>query len=247
MNYTFNSMRVELLRRLGGRTDTSSSTRASEFLNSAQLKLAEAYIAIPAFEQTCLITLVEGQSELNLLEATPQFTFNSTYTQNPNISTNLAETRPYVNNLSDLIGIRIVQRQPPEDGSSTVGWRMPRMSWQEWREIEPTQATSIPIRWARNGYRFAVDPKPDREYQLKLDYRRRPQLDILEVEGEWQETMIQLATVFGWIAFGEPSQAQLLKSMLPANVRNLLDVPLDVADWDAQWDDELCVQPRMMR
>lgn len=248
MAYTFVAMRIELQRRLGGRTDSTSQTRAAEFLNSAQLKLAEANFAIMAFEEVGQVTFVEDQPEINLLSATPSFPLSSAINIDRDVvppAVSSADQMTYVNNLQDLIGIRLVQRLPQEANTSDVGWRMARMSWAEWREIQRTQASGPPTRWARNGYRLAVDPKPDALYTIQLDYRRRPLLDVVEVEGEWQEHMLCLAESIGWRAFGQPDMAVGALQMLPANVLRILQSPLDSAEWDALWDDDLALQPRM--
>ena len=107
-------------------------------------------------------------------------------------------------------------------------------------------ASGPPTRWARNGYRLAVDPKPDALYTIQLDYRRRPLLDTIEVEGEWQEHLLCLAESIGWRAFGQADMAQAALAMLPRNVLVVLQTPLDAAEWDALWDDDLAMQPRMM-
>lgn len=242
MAYTFVSMRIELLRRLGGRTDSTSAVRAGEFLNSAQLKLAEANFQIPFFEGVATVTFTEGQDEINILQATPTTPLTDSIIEG---DTTIVDSRSYVNNFSDLIGIRLVQRLPLETNSNDIGWRMHRMSWAEWREGEQVASTGPPTRWARNGWRLAVDPTPDDEYQLKIDFRRRPPRDIIEVDGEWQEIMLQIAESIGWRSFGQPDLGLAALNMLPANVGRILSTPLDGSEWEALWDDELSMQPRM--
>ena len=180
--------------------------------------------------------------EINLLQTQPQTPSTDTIIDS---GTTITDSRSYVNNFSDLIGIRLVQRMPADSEPNDVGWRMARMSWREWREIERTQAAGKPTRWARNGYRFAVDPSPDTTYELKVDYRCRPPNDMIEVEGEWQEHMLCLAESIGWRAFGQPDLAVAALNLLPGNVANILKTPLDYAEWDALWDDDLSLQPPM--
>ena len=46
-------------------------------------------------------------------------------------------------------------------------------------------------------------------------------------------------------AFGQGDIALSTLQMMPANVLRILQTPLDASEWDALWDDDLGLQPRM--
>lgn len=64
--YTFGTATTELLRRLGGRTDTATKRRVEGWLNDAMLRLAKSWLELPNLEASFTLTTVDGQSEYPL-------------------------------------------------------------------------------------------------------------------------------------------------------------------------------------
>lgn len=208
--FSFETMRAELLRRTGGRTDTTSRDRATFWLNAATARLAKTPIELPYLETNFSITVVEDESEYTI----------SAYVVDPN----------------DIIGIRSVR-------NSTSGWAMQRFPFADYRRIS-TQASAAPIRWARRGHLFVVDPSPDGNYELKIDYRKRPDTDSIgQFDNEWHETILHIATWIGWNALNEQEQARAAIEMIPATVRRAIEIPLGQDEFEALWDDQLGIYP----
>lgn len=232
--YSFLMARRELCRRLGGRNDTISVERAGEHLNSAQLQLAKCRFDLPRFDEVAVITVGDGQSEVNLANTVPVFATTDGF-PSTDMETQ-TEARSQVSSLGDILGILYVQ-------NITDQWQMTRFPWREWRAIQLHQASGQPIRWARRGHVLALDPAPDTATELRIDYRRRPTLDRIEVDGEWYETLLALGESIGWRAYGQPDLAKAALTMVPANVLNILQTPLDGNEWEAMHDEYMAVEP----
>lgn len=207
--YSWSEARTEALRRLGGRTDSTTSARMDKFLESAQLQLAKSFVEFPRLEQvTDGVKLTTGESEYNLL--TEAFS------------------------LGDLIGILSVRLLSSADGNVSPR-RMYRFPFYEYRALS-TQSSSAPVRWARHGTLFVVDPKPDQNYTLLIDYRRRPREQTVELDSEWHDHWINLAVFYGWKAFGQSNMAQASFDSLPAWLQRQLQSPVQEMEWEAWWD-----------
>jgi hypothetical protein len=207
--YSWSQARTEALRRLGGRTDSTTSTRMDNWLESAQHQLAKTFVELPRLEQvTDNVLLSPGESEYDLL--TESFTLN------------------------DLIGILSVRNEGATDGTGTP-FRMYRFPFYEYRALS-TQSSSQPVRWARHGNLFVVDPEPDKQYQLTIDYRRRPREQTVELDTEWHESWINLAVYYGWKALGQSNQAQAVFDAIPAWLQKQLQYPVQEQEWEQWWD-----------
>jgi len=209
--YTWVSARTELLRRLGGRNDATTTLRANEWMNSAQLTLTKSYIEFPRLEQvTTQVLFVAGQSEYNLLSVAPD--------------------------LSDIIGIRAVRNEGLHIGPDTTNpIRMYRFPFGEYRALS-TQAVSRPIRWSRNGNLFVVDPQPDDTYETRIDYRRRPRFETVELDSEWHQHWIQLALHYGWASLDQPDLALKAMQIVPQWLTRELQTPIQEEEWEQYWD-----------
>lgn len=206
MLYNFGTMRTELTRRLGGRVDTTTRDRADRWLDSAQLQFAKCFIELPLLEQ-----VVEGFS---VVEGTSEYNLSSS---------------PFFT-FGDIIGIRSVR-----NNTANQPLRMHRFPFESYRAISQ-QAESMPVRWSRKGTLFVVDPKPDDQYELTIDYRRRPQLGVIELDSEWHEAMLNYATFIGWNALSQPNLAQSALNAIPASTLRDLQTPIPEEEWEAYWD-----------
>src|SRR5690554_4193515 len=100
--YTWGTARTEVLNRLGGRNDSTTTERANNWLSSAQLQFAKSHIEIPSLHQvTTQLRVVADQSEYNLTTVVPD--------------------------LTDIIGIRSVRN----DTSKWKMWRFPWREYRE--------------------------------------------------------------------------------------------------------------------
>ena len=208
--YTFISARTELINRLGGRNDPTTIARATEWLNSAQLHFAKSYIELPRLHQVNTIEVVADQSEYSLL--------------------NLSQ------DLTNLVGIRSIRNEGLTSGADpTFAIRMYRFPWGEYRSLS-MQARSRPVRWARHGTLLAVDPKPDNNYTLTIDYRRRPQFETVELDSEWHDHWINCAVYIGWGALDQYNLAQSAFAMLPQWLQQQIQTPIQEEEWEQYWD-----------
>jgi hypothetical protein len=132
-------------------------------------------------------------------------------------------------NPTDLLGIRFVK-------NLTTGVGMWRMNWDDYRKLVQ-QASSQPNRWTRKGYTLALDPKPDAVYTLEIDYRRRPALATIEIDGEWQGVLIDAATYTGARRLGMDEVAQRARAGIPLMVLKGLQEPLSQDDLETKWSD----------
>lgn len=130
---------------------------------------------------------------------------------------------------NQIIGIRALR-------NSTSGFRMWKFGFDEYRSLS-TQASGPPIRWARKGNLLAVDPKPDGVYNMIADYRRRPTAGTVEIDSEWHEVWIDLATYLGRRALQDYEEAILVYRGLPGMIQLRLQQPLSQDDWEYQWDE----------
>lgn len=210
--YNFLSARNEVINRLGGRNDALTLKRATEWLNSAQLLFAKSYIELPRLHQvTTQVKLVANTAEYNLLAQAPD--------------------------LSDIVGLMAVRNEDKESLSSSAAnpLRMWRFPFREYRTFGK-RATGRPTRWARHGNLFVVDPIPDDTYLLKIDYRRRPQFETLEIDSEWHEPLINCAVYYGWAALDQYNLAQSALAMLPAWLLAQIQTPIQEEEWEQYWD-----------
>ncbi len=218
--YSFAGAQVELSLRLGGRNDSSSgvsfSNRTAQWLNSAQMLMARATIAMPDLEQSATFNLNSGQNE---------YSFNST-----------------IPPLTDIIGIEQIQIADTTQ-TPVLKQRLARFPFREYRALS-MQATAQSTRWTRKGYIIAFDPIPDKAgYQILIDYRKQPVMNGVSIPAEFQEQWIKLAVYMAWSALGQNDKAQLTYRELPTTIRTALEQPLDDDQWDAMNDPELGIRP----
>jgi hypothetical protein len=218
--FSFAAAQNELTLRLGGRSDSSSgipfSNRTANWLNSAQLLMAKCPIAFPDLEQTSTINLVDGQAEYNRTDVAPP--------------------------LTDMIGIEQIQIVDTV-ATPILKQRAQRFPWREYRAIS-LQASARPTRWARKGDVIAFDPIPDKAgYQAVIDYRKRPVLNGVSIDAEYQEHWIKLAESMAWNSLGQNERASQTYAQIPTTLRAWLDSPLDGDQWDAMQDPDLGIKP----
>lgn len=206
--------------RLGGRNDTSNgiafANRTQQWLNSAQLLMARATIAMPDLEETATITLNSGQNE---------YSFNST-----------------IPPLTNIIGIEQIQIIDTTT-NPVMKQRLQRFPFREYRALS-LQATARPTRWTRKGNLIAFDPIPDKAgYQVLFDYRAQPVMNGVSVPVEFQELWIKLAVYMAWSSLGQNDKAKATYVELPATIRGALEQPLDDDQWDSYRDPDLGIRP----
>lgn len=225
--YSFDSAKEELRLRLGGRTAVPSQDfdkRLERWLDSAQAMLAKSELELPRLDQiNTTAQVVNGTSEYNLR----------------NLLTGSLTDIANTNTLGDFIGLQLVR-------NDTDDIFMSRFPFADYRKIS-SQASGSPTRWTRKGTLLVVDPKPDDTYELRIDYRRRPRLGVVEVDTEWQESWLQLATFIGWRALDEMQKASGVFQQLPAAVQFAVQRPLGEEEWEALWDDRLAIVPNTTR
>ena len=171
-----------------------------------------------AFSELELISL-ETRSTLHLIEDQSEYTLTN-----------------FPDGFEDLLGIRSIR-------NSTDSWRMKRFPWLDYRTIS-TQSEGRPSAWARHGVLLAVDPKPDAACTILVDWRRKPRPGIIEVGSQWQEVLVGLGAYYGAQALGESALAKNFFSTLPATIQLRTQVPMNEAEWEAMWDDELGLVPQ---
>lgn len=207
--YTFNTAVEELIFRFGNRTDLTS--RAGEWINAAQQRVARSLIDMPELED-----IIE---EFTVTENIPIY--------------DLRTTAPA---LVNIIGLRTIK-------NNETGYRLRRFPWYEFRSLV-NQAGAQPSRWTRRGNYLAFDPKPDETVTMLIEYRRRPQMDVLETPSEWQEDLIKLATSIGWSSLGEHERSRAILAELPATLLQSWQQPLTQEQWEAFYDPDLSFLPR---
>jgi hypothetical protein len=131
--------------------------------------------------------------------------------------------------LTDVLGIRLFR-------NTTDDQLLRRFPFREFRALA-TQASGTPTRWTRRGNTVFVDPAPDERKETLIDYRRLPQPDTVDFDSEWLNTIIDLATVYGWRGLQKYENAQRITQLLPAIVQLRLSQPLSQDDVEAQTDD----------
>ena len=223
--YNFSAALQELRLRLGNRpvggdaTDAQASvTRYSQWLDSAQARIAGCLIECPDIEVVGFpMTTVEGQSEYGLLEILPPAT--------------------------NIVGIKGFRNNGAADSSdSTDLFKMRRFPWTEFRSLSQ-QAPGPPMRWARWGYTVAFDPQPDKVYNLLIDYRRLPYQGTTEIPVIFQEDWLHLAESFGWQALMKTDRSQMAMSRISANLQMMLNQELDQQQWESNFDTDQTIAP----
>lgn len=144
----------------------------------------------------------------------------------------LRTTSPALTNIIGINGIK----------SNETGYRMRRFPWWEYRSLV-NQGSAEPTRWTRRGFHIAFDPKPSKTITAIVEYRRRPQMDVLETPSEWQEDLIKLATSIGWSALGEHERAQVVQSEMAPLFQAAIAAPLTQEQWEAYYDENLSFLP----
>lgn len=138
--------------------------------------------------------------------------------------------------LTDIIGIKWVKNE-------STGYNMRRFSYQEYQELV-NQPSGDPIRWARNGWRFAVDPMPlTSGYDVTVRFRRNPQHGVLELPNQWQDACIKLAVSLGWSALMEHERAKAVLAELPPILQMAIAQQLDQYQWESAFDPDLGIRP----
>lgn len=136
---------------------------------------------------------------------------------------------------TDIIGILDMR-------NDSQGVKMQRFPWQEYRSLNQ-QAQGQPLRWTRMGYTLALDPQPDQEYDLLIDYRRNPQRGVSELPNRFQDDWITVAEWVAWKALLKPDRAATAFSLLPSHLQMVFANPLDQNQWEALMDSDLAVRP----
>lgn len=101
-------------------------------------------------------------------------------------------------------------------------------------ESTPGQVT----RYYRFGNFVAFDPTPDKAYNMRIRYRKRPAdlgtgSDFSGLGTEWEEPFIVLATIKGFEALDQRQKAQEQRQIFEAILPTRLDVPT-LEDADAE-------------
>ncbi len=223
--YNFSPALEELKLRLGNRpmgadaTDAQASTnRLSQWLNSAQARIAGCVIESPDLDVLGFpMETINGQSEYSLLEILPPAT--------------------------NVVGIKNIRNNGATDTSDSSDlFKMRRFSWTEYRSLSQ-QAPGPPMRWCRWGYVLAFDPKPDNQYEILIDYRRLPYGDITEIPVIFQEDWLHLAESYGWQALMKTDRSANAMSRISANLQMMLNQELDWNQWDSYWDTDQVIAP----
>jgi len=141
-------------------------------------------------------------------------------------------------NLQDLIGIYRIR-------NDTSNWLMRYFPWEEFRELH-TQSDSSPTRWAREGDRIAFDPKPEKTYDITIDYRRGPTSTQIIVDESMRENLVLLTTSIGWTALQEHNLARANFSALPMWLQSRLQVYLGDNQWSMKESDDVGFKPEWL-
>lgn len=136
---------------------------------------------------------------------------------------------PGIGDFQDVLGIRLIR-------NDTDNYRLWRFGWEEYRGLS-TQATGSPIRWSRSGNLLSFDPQPDKTYLLRIDYRRRPRRDTVELDSEWHDLWISLALFRAWERLQQYGESVAVFRSLPTWVQTRLQHPLSEEDWENLWDE----------
>ncbi len=200
-------------------TDAQASTnRLSQWLNSAQARIAGSVIESPDLDVLGFSMLtVQNQSEYSLLSILPPAT--------------------------NVVGIKNIRNNGATDVSDSSDlFKMRRFSWTEYRSLSQ-QAPGPPMRWARWGYVLAFDPMPDNQYEILIDYRRLPYQGQTEIPVIFQEDWLHLAESYGWQALMKTDRSQNAMSRISANLQMMLNQELDWNQWDSYWDTDQVIAP----
>lgn len=135
----------------------------------------------------------------------------------------------------DAVGIFAIK-------NNSTGLKMVRFPYREFLAIS-TQASAQPVRWARRGYHLALDPNPSETITVRIDYRRRPQMDTMETPSEWQADLIRMAVINAWAALGEHERVRSMMIELPMEIQRAIQSPLTQEQWEAYYDDDLALVP----
>jgi hypothetical protein len=178
---------------------------------------------VPQWLNEAQYLLAKCDVELPLLEETVS-TFVTVSGQSEYELTSSPFTSP-----SQLLGIRFVK-------NLTTGVGMWRFNWDDYRRLIQ-QAPGQPLRWTRKGYMLALDPQPNAVYTLRFDYRRRPDLATIEIDGEWQGALIDTATLIGARRLGMDEVATRARAGLPLAVLTEMQRPQTQEDWEMRWNE----------
>ncbi len=212
--YTFTQAATELQYRLGNRTDLGSGTA-----NRINLWLDTAQIKIASCSIACE-TLDQIAWPLTTVSGQSEY--------------GLLQVLPP---MTDIVGIFDIR-------NDTQGVKMRRFPWQEYRSLNQ-QAQGPPLRWARYGNTLAFDPQPDSNgpYSILIDYRRNPQRGVSELPNRFQDDWITAAEWVAWKALLKPDRAASAFALLPAQLQQVLSLPMDMNQFDAMNDSDLAIRP----
>lgn len=208
--FTFERAVHELILRFGKRADNNFHQRVTDWLNSAQYRIAVSLVEVPDLEDQLELPITEDVQEYDLRTTSPPIT--------------------------DIVGIKWVK-------NNATGYRMRRFPYGEYQQLV-NQAVAPPMRWARNGYKLALDPIPDSsDFTITVRFRRMPRYGALEVGDQWQDLCMKLAVSLGWSSLMEHERARELLAELPAVLQLATNSPIDQAQWEAAWDPDLGIRP----
>lgn len=209
--FTFARALNELILRMGRRNDNDFTQRATDWLQSAQYRIASSYVDLPDLEDELDLPLTEDVAEYDLRTTSPPIT--------------------------DIVGIRWIK-------NTHTGYMLRRFPYTEYQQLVH-QATGDPMRWCRNGYVLAFDPKPATgvNYDVTIKFRRMPQYGQFEIGDDYQDAAIKLASAIGWSALMEHQRAQAVQAELPPVLQFLVSGQLSQSQWEAMVDPDLGVRP----
>lgn len=131
--------------------------------------------------------------------------------------------------LTDVLGIRSLR-------NTTDSIKMRRIPFKDFRAIS-TQASGSPSIWTRRGNTLFVDCLPDERKETLMDYRRLPQPDTVDFDSEWHNTIIDIASIYGWRSLQKYDNAIQITKLLPQVVQFRLATPLAQQDFEVELDD----------
>jgi hypothetical protein len=108
-----------------------------------------------------------------------------------------------------------------------------------------TQTLGQPVRYYRYSNTFTLDPIPDAVYTIQIRYRNRPADFVsgsnLLLGTEWEEPIMQLATIKGFEALDQRAKALEQRQLLEAGLGTRMDIPTLESN-----DEEPTIQPTLL-
>jgi hypothetical protein len=121
-------------------------------------------------------------------------------------------TREYNMPTSDIMAVQSVILQHPEESDYT---RLIRIDDWNMFPLRDDSRTGRPTHYSRRDDKFILFPNPDREYQVRVKYRKTLEdISVLgpEIPQEWHEVILWGAVSRGFDLFGDVNRATVYRN-----------------------------------